>query len=184
MNKFVHIVFFLSILIITLGCSRNNPKEEVPTVRVVFQMEDVSRDKETGDVIPFVQFHLFSMSDTTFINDFYTAIDTIENKVVNRSIADAVPGSQFLVSVGTLDTDPDITTFITEEDRINMDRIIRELQGWHQTAWLGPYTIPDNVDYQEDYVIKISAPILDRVPDSLSVKNPEKLYIKKSKNYN
>lgn len=180
MKKFVHIVFGMALLIIAVGYSHNSTAEE-SKVHVIFQLDGATRDKETGDIIPLVEEFLYTMPDTTCIGFFFRRLDTIDNKTVRRSVIEAIPGSQFLISVGMADLSLNFS--LDENNRDFIRQRIGKIQGWHETAWFGPFTIPDTVDINEGYIIKIPTVELERIPDSLSIKNPANPYVEKSEPY-
>lgn len=122
---------------------------EEPLMKVRFDANAIVRDKETGDTIHFVDHELFSLPDTTNLGNLYTAVPP--NKLIIG--VEAPVGSKFLIRVRT--HVPDKKWYETPEKQKEygyLVKYLKEVQGQHETVWLGPFTVPDTTNTSDGAV--------------------------------
>lgn len=146
---------YIASCLLTLMFVWGNPQysfAEKPMMRVFFVNSSIATDYQTGERIHYLDRCLYSLPDTTFIGDFYGVRDN--DKYALGRMIDANVGTQFIISVGTMDCQRH--QYHDEEQRKSFEESVKK-QGKHETVWFGPYTIPDTVN--TDYgVVKIIIP--------------------------
>lgn len=147
MKLFTRVASCLLVLILLLGCGRTEKKEE-PVMHVYFLSCNPVTDNESGDTIQCLDFDLFSLPDSTLIGNFFTVPGGLSTEVVEASA-----GTQFLVRVKTCEPIREWYIDHGMEDMLDsLEKYVSEVQGQHETLWLGPFTVPDTANTPEGAV--------------------------------